>query len=345
MIRGALIGFGNIAQKSHLPAFEDPQIKPVAKLTAVVEPNENNRTASRHLFPELNFYQSFDELIKNEPVDFVDITTPPKFHKEVIEEAVKNNLNIISEKPFTFTLEEAEQLHSRLNTYPKIFIPCHQYRYSKLWKNFKQAVDSISIDSKILLKFSVIRKNADPGLRIFNNPWRTDKETSGGGILTDTGVHYLYLSNWLLGKPLSVFCRTSNITHNDYVVEDTAVAVIEFERGIAEITLTWGGNRRFNSADLISKELSLNYSGGKKLIEVKGAGENVIDIPDISDKSHYTSLYVSLFSDFVNMIKSGRSSNLLLDEALISIELLDACYRSAAIGKSIKFEHSLSVSD
>ncbi len=335
MLTGALIGFGKIAQNSHLAAYNNPIIKEKVSLVSVVEPNDVNREESKKKYPHLKFYKTIDDLLKSNNIDFIDVTTPPKFHKEVIEAGIKSKLNIISEKPFTLTLNEADDLYSKLKDYEKRFIPCHQYKYLPLWKEFKKQVEEIGSTDKILLQFSVFRQHADPGLEIFNNPWRINKDVSGGGILADTGVHYLYLSIWMLGKPLNVTTTTYNLAHPDYKVEDTAITTIEFERGISQITLTWGSNSRLNSANLVSPNVSLKYNGGIKLLKSVAEKEEELLIPDPSDKANYTLLYVSLFKEFINKVENNLEATEWIDEAYQSIKLLEACYRSAEEQRTI----------
>lgn len=44
--------------------------------------------------------------------------------------------------------------------------------------------------------------------------FKGNKEISGGGILSDTGFHYLYLSNWLLNNPGRITTINNNVAHN-----------------------------------------------------------------------------------------------------------------------------------
>jgi predicted dehydrogenase len=66
--------------------------------------------------------------------------------------------------------------------------------------NFKKFVENKDDSSKTLLKFNVFRTEADPGLKILSNSWRTGSAKNGGGILTDTAVHYFYLFSWMFEK-------------------------------------------------------------------------------------------------------------------------------------------------
>lgn len=334
MLHGAIIGFGKIAQTSHFPAFQTIAEKGEAKVTAVVEPEKNNRIASSKKYPDIKFYKSIVDLFSDEKIDFIDITSPPLFHAEIIEAAIQNNVNIICEKPFTCNFKEAERISARLRENELVFMPCHQYKYASLWLKFKEFINESEENSKFIFQSSVYRTEADFGLPVFNNPWRINKEISGGGILTDTGIHYLYLTNWLMGKPKKLTARIFNLKH-DYSVEDTASLLMEYERGIAEITLTWAAGVRANSASLTSNNSNLIYSGKNELIKNIKSGHEKYSMPDISDKATYNSLYIALFEEFIENLKNNNNSLKYINEAFDSIFLLEKCYESASEQKTV----------
>ncbi|HKI77983.1 MAG TPA: Gfo/Idh/MocA family oxidoreductase [Ignavibacteriaceae bacterium] len=338
MLNGAIIGFGKIAQGSHVKAFFTDALKDKVKLVAAVEPIKENRDKEIKDYPSLKFYHSTEELFANEKIDFIDITAPPKFHSHLIKEGIKNKVNILCEKPFTLTLDEANETYKLLSESDLVFMPCHQYRYSPTWQNFKSFLNENPPGSKSLLQFNVFRMQADQGGTAFRPGWRTDKSLSGGGILADTGVHYLYLVNWLCGKPIKVSANVFNLNHPEYKVEDTAVVNLEFEKAFAEITLTWGADRRVNTARVVSNSGSLSYDGSTQLKKYSNGDEEIITVPEASDKSHYFSLYISLINEFVNRIQNNESSEDFRNEALTSIQLLEKCYESARTNRTINLD-------
>ena len=60
--------------------------------------------------------------------------------------------------------------------------------------------------------------------------WRGTQSLDGGGALMNQGVHTVDLLLWLFGPVRRVFGRTATLRHQ-IEVEDTAVAVLEFENG------------------------------------------------------------------------------------------------------------------
>ena len=335
MLKGAIIGTGKIALTGHLPAYNQSPILELVKIVAAADSSEESRKLFSEQYPNVPVYSSLDEMFGQEKLDFIDICVPPNLHNRMIEEGVKKNLHIICEKPFALSVDDARAQTQMLSSNGLIFMPCHQYRYSPVWQNFKNFIDAAQGDSKFLMQFNVYRTEADKSFTTSDPYWRTDKSVSGGGILADTGVHYIYLSLWMLGKPLKVSAKTFSLRKEKYEVEDTAVILIDLEKGTAEINLTWAADRRYNSAYLVSETGSVVYDGDKVYKNNKGGTEE-IDVPDASDKSTYISFYVSLINDFVNSVKANKKNNELVREAFDSIRVLDACYRSAEMKKAIE---------
>ena len=334
MYKGAIIGFGKIARTNHLLAYRSSELRENLQITSVVEPNKFNMEKSKAEFPELRFYMTIESLFENEKIDFVDITAPPQSHYEILGKCISKNVHIICEKPFTVFPSEAETIKKMLLNSDIVFIPCHQYKYSPIWRKFKDYINVVEYRSKVFIQFNIFRTEADPGLKQISEKWRTRTNDVGGGILADTGVHYLYLSSWMLGKIDRVTTRLLNLGHKVFESEDTALIILEGERGVVQISLTWAADKRFNSSCVVSSNSSMYYSGGTNLFINTNTGVSEVPVPDMSDKANYTSLYVSLLTDFLDAIKNNKRNDEWIEEAYQSVCLMDRCYASSKEEKS-----------
>lgn len=328
MLDGAIIGFGKIAQAAHLPAYVHQHIASRAQIVAVVDPNDKIRSLAAAEHPMLRFYGTLDGLFKNERIDFIDICAPPMFHPKLIEAGIRQRLPVLCEKPFAISLADADRTARLLRESSLVFMPCHQYRYSPIWSLFKKFLEEKKEAKGWFLQFNVLRTQADRGSPSWNPAWRTDRSISGGGILADTGIHYLYLASWLLGNPLSVTSRIHQLHHQLDGVEDSGFVLLEFPSGVAEINLTWAADRRANYARLVGHNGSIVYDG-TRVTRYRGDQQEVIDVPDASDKTTYVSLYVSLFDEFLRSVVENKPNDEWVAEALQSVRLLETCYRSA----------------
>jgi len=69
MLNAAIIGFGKIAQQSHIKAYQQDELKNDVKITSVVEPFEANRVEGQKNNPNLKFYSTTEELFAKEKLD------------------------------------------------------------------------------------------------------------------------------------------------------------------------------------------------------------------------------------------------------------------------------------
>jgi predicted dehydrogenase len=332
MLKGAVIGFGKIATTGHMPAYCTKEISEKAEIIAAVEPNINTAEEQKAAYPKIKFYNSMDVMLENEAVDFIDICTPPKFHVDAIEKAAAKGISIICEKPLAIYISEAAKIYRKIHSEGLVFSACHQYKYSSVWKEFKVFMDALPPAEKIFLQFNVYRTRPDTGYFDADPEWRANKDISGGGILSDTGVHYLYLANWLMGNPRSVFTKNANLSGKLLNVEDSSFTIIEYARGIAQINLTWGANARENYARAVSPNASLLYARDKLYKNIAGVSEET-NISDVSDKSAYINMYRDLFLEFLDKVRKNDKNLQSLTEAFETITLLDSCYRSSLCNK------------
>ena len=335
MINGAIIGAGKIAETGHFPAYLSEQMKFKLNITAIVDQSSERLEKAKKYFPNANLYSTIDELLSKEKIDFVDICTPPHIHKEIIAKCASENIHILCEKPLSNFIDDSSYIEQIVNSGNIVFVPCHQYKYAMIWKFFNKMAHNIS-DSKLYLQFDVIRLKADSSFDTNNPDWRVNSGISGGGISVDTGVHYFYLILNMLGLPKNIFANLLTLKHHQYGVEDSAFVQVEFEKGLAQINLTWAGNKRYNSAMLVSSEAGLFYNG-KELKLTDKDGEIIIPAPDMSDKSVYVSLYIELLTEFYNRIINKNYSLDLLEESINTMKILDYAKKSNELKSTVEF--------
>ncbi|MBI1803640.1 MAG: Gfo/Idh/MocA family oxidoreductase [Ignavibacteriae bacterium] len=328
MLRGALIGLGNIALRGHVPAYQSEGVKSKARIVAVMDVVEQSRTKANEVFPGATFYTSINTLLENEKPDFVDICTPPYTHAEYIKACAAKGIHVVCEKPLVEKYSTARELADAVKKAGIVFVPCHQYKYSPLWKSIRDVIASGKLGKVALAQFNVYRLHADTGTANWNPQWRTSKSHSGGGILVDTGAHYFYLAQYFFGIPQKISAILRTLKHTDYGVEDTAIVTLEYPDTLMQINLTWAANQRANSVYVAGEKGSLSYDG-VHLLHTDGEETREIPMPDVSDKSQYVAWYAALFQEFICRIEQKNMATDLLDEAFMVMKLLDASYRSS----------------
>lgn len=335
MLRGAIIGLGNIAVRGHVPAYlTDERLKSGTRIVAIMDVVEQNGEKAHEQVPGARFYTDLNTMLSEQEIDFVDICTPPHTHADYIRACAPRGIHILCEKPLTDGYASSVELASVLRASKIVFVPCHQYKYSPLWKSIHDIISAGKLGAVTLAQFNVFRMHADSGTAAWNPEWRLNKKQSGGGILVDTGAHYLYLAQYFFGVPQKVTATLRTLKHEDYGVEDTAVVTLAYEDKLLQLNLTWAANHRANSVSIIGTQGALSYDGEKLMHTTVGRSKE-IPMPDISDKREYITWYAALFREFTQRVEERNYGDDLLNEALTVMKLLDLSYRGSERRSSV----------
>lgn len=335
-LRGALIGLGNIALKGHLPAYRTTGPAEDLELVAACDTAPAGAGICREELPGARFYADVAVMLRDERPDFVDICTPPHTHAGYIRLAASAGAHILCEKPLADRFDVIDGIAAELAGKRRVFVPCHQYRYSPLWAAVGSVIASGRVGRVTLAQFNVYRTQADTGTPAGNPAWRTDRSQSGGGILADTGAHYFYLVQHFFGLPRRVGATVGTLKHSSYGVEDTALVTLEYEGAAVQISLTWAADSRANSMVIAGTEGSLRYDGTRLLLAGDGTVE-AIPMPDVSDKNQYIGWYASLLGEFAARIRGGNDADDLFRESVNVMKLLDLSYRSGRERRTLEF--------
>src|SRR5258707_3257853 len=96
VLRGAFIGFGNVAVRGHLPGWQSRNDVTIVAATDAVAAR---REAFLAACPDGRWYGTLDDLLASETLDFVDICTPPGSHAALIEQVLDAGLHVLCGKP------------------------------------------------------------------------------------------------------------------------------------------------------------------------------------------------------------------------------------------------------
>ena len=103
--RGAIVGFGKVAEQAHVPGF---RLAPGFEIAAVVDPSEERRAQALAALPGARAYADFAAAAEAEAkLDFVDVAAPPRFHAPVVTQALSRGLHVLCEKPLALDLAES----------------------------------------------------------------------------------------------------------------------------------------------------------------------------------------------------------------------------------------------
>lgn len=202
---------------------------------------------------EENFYNNIDDLLDNEEFDAAIIAVPTFLHCEVALKLIKNNVNLLIEKPVASSIEEGEQILTAAKEHNVKIVVGHVERFNPVVNALKK-----ELENKEIYSISITRVGPFP------------PRISDVGVLTDLSVHDIDLTRFISNKNiLKKSIYKSQKIHNHY--EDNAILSFELEDDIiANITTNWltpfkkrkievACKEAYYEADLITQDL-VEYS-------------------------------------------------------------------------------------
>ena len=308
MLRGAIIGLGNVGFDVHLPAWmrrDDVEIVAVAD----VDPARRAAVAARH--PRIRWYDSPDALLSWEPLDFVDICTPPASHLPLIQTALAKGLHVLCEKPLVRSRDELAQVTQLATETGRVVHTVHNWHHAPIVRRVHELLQSGAIGQITAVVWQTLRTKPAGTAEPAN--WRLDEKVAGGGVLSDHGWHVFYLlCSWIGEPPTSVSARLETRRHTTAAVEDTATVRVAFPHATAEIFLTWAADQRDNVATLIATEGRIELHDDTVVLRRGDHERRFVCPPGLSQGSVHPDWFDPVLSQFVGEATGSlpRDSNL-----------------------------------
>jgi predicted dehydrogenase len=331
-LRGAISGFGQVAELGHLQGWRR---RPDVEIVAIHEPVAARRHAALRAIKNIRIYEDLDLLLAGEAPDFVDITSPPAYHAGAARSALEAGANVLVEKPLCLDSQDLEDLRSRAASARRLLFCVHNWKHSPVYRRAFEAVSAGALGELRYCALSRLRTQQAGGA-----PWRIDPLIGGGGILIDHGWHVFYLMQWLMGgrAPSSVAARLTIFPPG--VVDEVADITATFPGGaMGYIHLSWRAPARRTSALLYGSEGMLEIED--RTIRMTSRSGIVEDLPVIEepDNSYHPTWFAGLAQEFEAAIEQGPNGAFArknLSEAATALAMLNAAKAShAADGANI----------
>jgi UDP-N-acetyl-2-amino-2-deoxyglucuronate dehydrogenase len=329
-----VVGLGAISEAHFKAIHSIEELRLVG--VASSNPQKGQDTAERN---GCKAYSNYLELIEDSEVQMVVLLTPPGMHTELIQHAIKNKKHLFVEKPVGTNLTIIDDCIRSANEAGVLLSVVSQHRF-----------DPASLFARDIINKNMLGDIAGANCLVnwyrddnYYTPWRTKKETSGGGVLAIQAIHTIDLMLWLLGDVKSVKGYTKTFGHKNIEVEDLAMACIQFNSGalcmISATTCAYPGYP--TKLDIFGMDGSLTIEGDElafyhsrkdtqtgKVETKKGIA---IDAP--GNVSHEP--IASQYRDIIVALKTNKKSSVSGEEARKTFALIDAIYESAKTGREI----------
>ncbi len=307
-------------------------------------------------------YASHKEMLDDESLqlDAVSICTYNRQHAGPAIYALQKGVNVMLEKPFTVTLDEAIEVMKAEKASGKILSIGFQPRLDPNMQMIKKIVDSGELGQIYYIQTGGGRRRGIP------TPFGTsfiEDATAGLGALADIGCYSLDMVLNAIGypKPLTVTGYKSDFFgknpttydgHPEYAekfgVDDFAAAFIRLEGNIIlDFRIAWAmnintpgdtiilgtkGGLRIPSTDCWNGSVG----GPMKIYKTIGGIDYETEVPIINDGG--PSLFDRKIRSFLDAVKNGGKAPVPSSQIVYNQAILDGIARSAKAGREIELE-------
>lgn len=177
-------------------------------------------------YPDVRCTTDWRDVVASD-VDAVFVATPNAVTPVVIVEALKAGKHVFSEKPPGRTVDDIETIIRAERERPALKLKFgFNHRYHAGIMEAKRIIDSGRLGHLLWVR-GVYGKAGGHG---FEQVWRSRKETAGGGILLDQGIHMLDLFRFFCGDFVEIKSMVST-SYWPIDVEDNAFALLRDTQG------------------------------------------------------------------------------------------------------------------
>ena len=364
-IRIGFIGTGGIAG-GHIRAYMNRDDVEIVAGCDIV-PGKAEAFFKGYGFENVRCYESHKEMLEKEELDGVSICTYNAQHAGPAIDALNKGVNVLLEKPFTVTLEEAAEVMRAEKKSGKILSLGFQPRFDKNMQQIKRIVESGELGRVYYIQTGGGRRRGIPtgnGKTTF-----IDRETAGVGALGDIGCYSLDMVLNAIGYPkpktvsgfktayFGIDPETYRYKGLDaeklagiFGVDDFAGALIRLEGDIIlDFRIAWAMNIDTPGDTIIlgtkaglripSTECWNGTVGGPMTIYRQCAGQPVeMQVPIIPDDPKEGSLWDRKIGSFIVAIREGGKSPVPSSEIIINQAIIDGIVRSAELGREVEIE-------
>jgi predicted dehydrogenase len=354
-LRTALIGCGKVGQVQAAALSGLPE----SEFVAVCDADRGRAEVFAGQY-QVGPYTDMAVMIKECALDAAFICTPHPLHAPPAIAAAEAGIHVLVEKPLAASVEDCEaMIAAARRTGVKLGV-ISQRRWYEPVRRMKEAIDAGKIGRPVLGGFTMYSWRDQAYYQ--SDPWRGRWDTEGGGVLINQSPHMLDLLMWLMDdQVIEVSGYWANLNHPYVEVEDSAVAILRFERGglgsiVTSLSQKPGIHTKVHIHGANGASVGVETDRGATFI----AGMTPISEPPLNDlwtipgeehllpqfhaedrarfaaldpAIHYHALQIR---DFLQAILEDRPPQVTGEDGRDVVALIQAIYRSGREGKPIQ---------
>ncbi|MGX7425134.1 Gfo/Idh/MocA family protein [Aerococcus sanguinicola] len=234
-LKFAIIGFGT--QGSAYGRFIDEGMVPSIDLVAVCDIDEERTKLAKELYPQVETYSDYKELIDSGKVEAIVTTVPHYLHPEMAIYALSKGVHVLNEKPAGVYTKQVKELNEYAEKADATYAIMFNQRNNPLYQKIKAIVHSGDLGDLRRSNW-IITTWWRPQAYYNQSDWRATWGGEGGGVLVNQAPHQLDLIQWIAGVPESVYAMVQEGYQREIVVEDQVHAMLRYANGATGVFVT-----------------------------------------------------------------------------------------------------------
>lgn len=340
-IKTAIASYGLSGQVFHAPFLND---HPGFDLVAI---GERSKDLVRQRYPNVVRPHSFEELISIQEVELVIVNTPDVTHYDYCKKALLSDKNVVVEKPFVFTVAEAEELTKLAQKRGLLLTVYQNRRFDGDFLTVKQIKESGRLGRIVEFESAFQRYRNF----VVEGTWK-ERPDRHVGMTYNLGSHSLDQALVLFGMPEGLWA-TVDVLRDGGRVDDYFHIVLLYPR--MKVTLRAGYLMREQGP-----RFTLHGTAGSYMIygvdpqeaALKGGalpgGEGWGSVPETEwgvintdeGRVHYPTVagnYRLYYDSIYRTLRGGDTPEVTHEQMVDLIRLLEVCFESSETGRTIRF--------
>lgn len=200
---------------------------PSARLVGVADKCIENARQFAEKY-QIKSYDDYAHLLSDPEIQVICVCTPSCFHAKNAIDAMEHGKHVVLEKPMALTAESADEIIRTCQKTGMLLTVISQLRFSEDIREVKKLLEENAIGKVSLC--SLYMKYYRSRDYYASSSWKGRRSYDGGGALLNQGIHGVDLLEYIAGSVKKIHGKVRTISHQ-IEVEDTAVAMLEFENG------------------------------------------------------------------------------------------------------------------
>jgi predicted dehydrogenase len=335
-LRVAAVGCGYFSQ-FHYAAWNRLPVE----LVAVADLQADNARACADEYGFAQAYDDADRMLANQPVDLLDIVTPPHSHLHLVRMAAKDGINVICQKPFTENIEQAREAVEIAQQAGIRLIIHENFRFQPWYREIARLLGTRRLGEVYSAQFR-LRPGDGQGTEAYLAR-QPGFQRMPRFLVQETGVHFVDVFRFLFGEIRAVYASLRRL--NPVIAgEDAGHVLMNFDNGVqAHFDANRLADHRADNHRLTMGELRVEGSDAELLLDgdatlklrKRGALQSENCSFSWNDTGFGGDCVFLLQQHVVDRLQAGEPIENSAADYLQNLEIVEAIYASDRSGQRI----------